>query len=74
MSPTTTNEKGRDSGKSATQTTSNDHTVGRRWHVRQYAALSYAGYESLKAALTAHAKTPAEYERACRQAARLAGV
>ncbi|UCV01746.1 hypothetical protein [Dechloromonas denitrificans] len=34
----------------------------------------FALYESLKASLTATATTSAEYEAACRQAAKLAGV
>lgn len=71
---TTTNEKGRDSGKSATQTTGSNHTAGRCQPICQHAAPSYAGYESLKASLAACATTPAEYERACHQAACLAGV
>lgn len=34
----------------------------------------YARYEQIKAQLTRKAETPAEYERACRQAALIAGV
>ncbi|WP_239796184.1 hypothetical protein [Candidatus Nitrotoga arctica] len=35
---------------------------------------NYGSYESLKASLTASARTPAEYDAAIRQAARIAGV
>lgn len=34
----------------------------------------YVRYESLKASLTACTSTPAEYEAACRRAAKIAGV
>ncbi|HEY0297207.1 MAG TPA: hypothetical protein VGC69_17895 [Bordetella sp.] len=61
---TTTKQKGRDSSKSATQTTKLDDNVAKR--------PQYGTDEALKAALTAHATTPAEYERACHLAADLA--
>jgi hypothetical protein len=42
----------------------------RRDHVNS----AFGKYEELKASLTAIAATPAEYEAACRQAAKIAGV
>lgn len=35
---------------------------------------NFGRYEALKASLTASATTPAEYEAACRRAAKIAGV
>ena len=73
---------GCDSGKSATQaTTANDTALqallASARHLMSHRRCidpGYAVYEILKASLTACATTPAEYERACRQAADLAGV
>lgn len=45
-----------------------------RQHVRQRNSSACAVYESLKQSMTASATTPAEYEAACRLAAKLAGV
>lgn len=43
---------------------------------RRFVVISqgYARYEQIKAQLVKKAETPAEYERACRQAALIAGV
>lgn len=41
---------------------------------RKHHANAYARYESLKASLTAKATNAAEYEAACRQDAKMAGV
>lgn len=43
---------------------------------RRFVVISqgYSRYEQIKAQLTKRAETPAEYERACRQAALIAGV
>lgn len=41
---------------------------------RQPVDTKHRGYEANKAQLTASARTPAEYEAACRRAAKIAGV
>lgn len=46
----------------------------KRQRQRRSSRGDYALYESLKASLIAYTVTPADYEAACRRAAKIAGV